>query len=180
MTRRRPGTRADAAAAANDVVRLFPPRSLRARVGPGKGLNPRLLANAEATVAALQAAYEQRIENDISTLSSKFDSMRRSGRFDHQQLYLIAHEIKGEGGSYDYPLLSAFGHTLCLLVRRRNRLTAEEVETIEAHIAAMRAVIRGQVRGEGGAVGRELAANLDAMVVRALDETPAPSHLKAP
>lgn len=174
MSRRQPWMQLDAASLSDGVVQIFPPKTLRARVGPGTGLNPRLLANAEATVNALQTAYEQRIANDIAALSARFDAMRRTGRFDHQQIYLIAHEIKGEGGSYDYPLLSAFGHALCLLVRSRDRLTAEDVDTIEAHIAAMRAVIKGQVRGEGGVVGRELAANLEAMVARALDEAPPP------
>ena len=172
MSRRQPWMQIDAAALSDGLVQIFPPKTLRERVGPGAGLNPRLLANAEATVSALQMAYERRIDNDIGALSTTFEAMRRSGRFDHEQLYLIAHEIKGEGGSYDYPLLTAFGHALCLLVRSRDRLTAEDVETIAAHIAAMRAVIKGQVRGEGGVVGRELAANLEAMVTRALDDAP--------
>lgn len=170
MKHRRPLMPMDSSAWPDDIVQIFPPKTLRERVGPGVGLNQRLLADAEATVSALQAVYEHRIDNDIAALAATFDAMRRSGRFDHDQLYLIAHEIKGEGGSYDYPLLSAFGHALCLLVRSRDRLAAEDVETIEAHISAMRAVIRGQVRGEGGAVGRELAANLEAMVARTLDD----------
>ena len=172
MSRRQPRMQLDATALSDGIVQIFPPKALRARVGPGTGLNPRLLANAEATVSALQTAYEARMANDIAALATSFESMKRAGRFDHDQLYLIAHEIKGEGGSYDYPLLTTFGHALCLLVRSRDRLSAEDVGTVDAHIAAMRAVIKGQVRGEGGDVGRELAANLEAMVARALDDAP--------
>lgn len=63
------------------------------------------------------------------------------------QMFEIAHGIRGEGGSFGFPLVSVISDSLCKLLEGKKSTTVPEQEVIKVHILAMRAVFRQDLRG---------------------------------
>ncbi len=144
---------------------INPPNTLRDKVGSGSGMNRAFLERAEAAIEDLRVDFEAHLFDEVERITTMFSEMTAAGAFRPRELYLVAHELRGEAGSFDYKLLSQFGDTLCELLQDKSDLSPREVEIVGSHIDAMRAVVRRQVKGDGGVVGQELAEGLQSMVV---------------
>lgn len=155
-------------ASSNDMSSKFEeiklPNTLRDKVGGGSGMNPAFLKRAETALEDLRVDFESHLFEEVDRITKMFSEMRSSGEFRPRELYLVAHELRGQAGSFDYKLLGQFGDTLCLLLEDKTVLSAREVEVVGSHIDAMRAVVNRKVKGDGGTVGRELADGLESMV----------------
>ncbi len=81
-----------------------------------------------------------------------------------QDLHRIAHDIKGMGGSFGFPLMTDFGTSLCLYLRSLPDGTPLIVEIIEAHLEAMDMILKDGIRGPGGEREQALVASLAQMV----------------
>ena len=73
-----------------------------------------------------------------------------------REINLVAHEMKGQGGTFGYPLISTFGKSLYDFTEGSANRDDNHLEIVKAHIDAMRAVIGGRIEGDGGAIGAEL------------------------
>ncbi|HWA42188.1 MAG TPA: Hpt domain-containing protein [Hypericibacter adhaerens] len=88
-----------------------------------------------------------------------------------QRLYGIAHDMKGQGGSFGFPLVTHVAQSLCRLLvapgssSRHIAPLADDATygLIEVHLKALRLILEKSVRGEGGEVGQKLVAKLQAM-----------------
>jgi chemotaxis protein histidine kinase CheA len=78
----------------------------------------------------------------------------------------IAHDLKGQGGTFGFPLISAFAASLNRFSTLRSNIQDAHVDIIKAHIDAMRAVIRERVRGDGGDIGKALAQGLETVIAK--------------
>lgn len=78
----------------------------------------------------------------------------------------LAHELRGQGGTFGYPLISVFGKSLYDSTQEGCPLTDNQVEIIKSHIDAMRAVIREKIAGDGGEVGKEIVESLQQAIRR--------------
>ena len=76
----------------------------------------------------------------------------------------IAHDMKGQGGTFGYPLITNFGGSLFKCTNKSEECSDNLVELIKAHIDGMKAVISGRVSGDGGEVGQELLASMNKAV----------------
>jgi len=83
---------------------------------------------------------------------------RRSRHFG--DIHDLALELRGQGGTFGYPLISTFGKMLYDITGEGCREDDKSVEIAKSHIDAMRAVIREKIAGDGGEVGRELLKGL--------------------
>jgi hypothetical protein len=73
----------------------------------------------------------------------------------------MAHDMKGQGGTFGYPLITAFADSLYGFTSGSSGYDDSRVELIKSHIDAMRAVIRGRVSGDGGEIGKKLTDSLN-------------------
>lgn len=81
-----------------------------------------------------------------------------------EEINLLAHELRGQGGTFGYPLITTFGKMLYDSTGKNCREDDNAVEIVKAHIDAMRAVLRDKVSGDGGQIGRELLHSLEVAV----------------
>ena len=81
-----------------------------------------------------------------------------------QAINLLAHELRGQGGTFGYPLISTFGKMLYDITGAGCRKEDTAVEIVKSHMDVMRAVIRDKVAGDGGEIGRALLQSLKAAV----------------
>jgi CheY-like chemotaxis protein len=127
--------------------------------GPGE-LPAGLLEEAEKKLARRRLDFTEWAVNYLTQLSRLCDeALKRpgAGRRGHfEKINLLAHELRGQGGTFGYPLVSAFAKMLYDVTGEGCRDDDDAVEIVKAHIDAMRAVIRDKVAGDGGQVGKEL------------------------
>jgi hypothetical protein len=81
-------------------------------------------------------------------------------------MYDIAHEVRGQGGSFGFPLISAIGDSLCRFLDGRKSLGERELDVVQIHVLAMKAVFRQGLKGEPGELGRELRKLFRALCLR--------------
>lgn len=143
------------------------PNALKEKVA-GAGMNTDLLRHAENAVVGLHDEYEQRLEDEIGQFEADFDAMRKSGDLEPKRLFALAHELRGEAGSYGYPLISRSADALCKLLEKRTALSPADVGIVDAHVRAFRTVLKRRIKGDGGEAGQRLVDRLEAIVAEAL------------
>jgi CheY-like chemotaxis protein len=86
------------------------------------------------------------------------DGMSRTKIF--AEINLLALELRGQGGTFGYPLITTFGKMLYDATVEGCREDDNAVEIVKAHVDAMGAVLREKVEGDGGEIGRALLSSL--------------------
>ncbi|PCI43594.1 MAG: hypothetical protein COB49_12055 [Alphaproteobacteria bacterium] len=126
-----------------------------------------LMAQAMAALDEMAEDYPDWVSGLIQQLA---DVHRRcvdtpEQRFQHfEQLHAIAHDMRGQGGTFGYQLISDFSDGLYEFTRASTGTSDKNVEIIKAHIDAMRVVIKDRVSGDGGDIGKQLKAGLEAAI----------------
>ena len=80
----------------------------------------------------------------------------------------IAHELRGQSGTFGYQLITSFGKSLYQeTMDPEMKVTEGRLKLIEAHIDAIRNVFRNRITGDGGQVGLTLLHEIEDAVQRA-------------
>lgn len=78
-----------------------------------------------------------------------------------EEINHIAHDMKGQGGTFGYPLITSFADSLYgFTIKRPGEISDNQIELVKSHLDAMRAVIKGRVSGDGGEIGQKLTESL--------------------
>jgi hypothetical protein len=152
---------------------IEPPQTLRSKVklGGPKAVDPEVLARAEAVITSMAGDYLQWVEKDLANIQHAWDELKASpdGLVDKEKLdriYQISHDIKGQGGSFGYQLMTVIGDKLCRFIEHLDRTGTKEIKVIHLHIDAMRVVIAQRIQDKGGAIGAQLVAGLDQVTAK--------------
>jgi CheY-like chemotaxis protein len=82
------------------------------------------------------------------------------------EINLISHELRGQGGTFGYPLISIFAKMLYDYTQPGCREDDNSLEIVKSHVDSMRAVIRDRVSGDGGQLGKDLLKALKVAIDR--------------
>ncbi len=118
-----------------------------------------LLEEAEAHLERAALDFTDWANNYLSQLAKLCaEALTKKGSRDtyFEQINLLAHELRGQGGTFGYPLITIFGKMLYECTGKGCRGDDTAVDIVKAHIDAMRAVLREKIAGDGGEVGRAL------------------------
>jgi hypothetical protein len=126
-----------------------------------------LLSEAEEALNEMAEEYPDWVMGIIDELFEVHrrcvdDEANRKGYF--ERINIIAHDMRGQGGTFGYQLITDFAEGLYTFTQRGAGLTDSHVEIIKAHLDAMRVVIRERIEGDGGDIGSELKLGLDQSV----------------
>ncbi len=133
------------------------------------GISPEALAAAEIALEQMSEDYPDWVSGLISKMAeqhSRCVDTPENRRDFFEAINLIAHDMKGQGGTFGYPLITDFSESLESFTSIRNDINDRMVELVKAHIDGMRAVIKGRVKGDGGDIGKQLAASLQLAIER--------------
>ena len=111
-------------------------------------------------VDAYREGYEQRIGGELEDIDALFTEMMLTKRYDLRRILIAVHEVRGEAGTFGYPLLSEIARSLCELLPRIEQPTALQLEVLAAHIKAMRTIVAHKIKEDGGALGKEVVTGL--------------------
>ncbi len=125
-----------------------------------------VLARAQAAVADLAKNYGPSTLADLDRCAALLKTAREDGAAraaSVKELYGIAHNVKGQGGAFGYPLVTRIAHSLCTLVRQERDFSDADLGVVQAHLDALRLILAKDIKGEGGETGAKLAARLENM-----------------
>lgn len=143
-----------------------PTNSLRLKVGGGFGINADAIARAEEALKAMSAQFGQWLNDEIVKLDKAQADIREQGYtpVTAEALYFRAHDLKGLGTTYEYPLVTRIAGSLCKMLDDADRRMTAPIAILDAHIDAIRAVVRDQIKTDEHPTGRALAETLEARV----------------
>jgi chemotaxis protein histidine kinase CheA len=144
-------------------------RKAKSGKGPGK-LDPQLLARAEKAVVEMEQEYARWAGEDINLMESIIENIKQSRGKDQgliRDLYRHAFDMKGQGGSFGYQMVTQIAGSLTDFLESRSILKAIDMEACTAHVSAMRAVFAQDVRDDGGPTGIALLDGLKQLVAKA-------------
>ncbi len=150
---------------------IKPPSQLRDKVTVGgpNAVGPEAIARAEQAIADLGDNYLEWAQEDLVKIQTAFAELDNEGGEDREavlkRIFSVAHDMKGQGGSFGYELVTSVGNLLCRLIERLDGSVtpATENEAIRIHIDAMSLVISSQMKGEGGPEGMAILKGIQQM-----------------
>ncbi|WP_395943467.1 Hpt domain-containing protein [Brevundimonas sp.] len=150
----------------NPAQVIRPTNGLRMKVGGGFGINADAIAKAEEALKAMSAQFGQWLNDEIVKLDKAQADIREKGYTTEtaEALYFRAHDLKGLGTTYEYPLVTRIAGSLCKLLDDAARRLEAPLVVVDAHIDAIRAVVRDQIKTDEHPTGRILAETLEAKV----------------
>jgi chemotaxis protein histidine kinase CheA len=145
------------------------PNTLRLKVG-GSGrlgaLDPSAIAKAEAALKSLSGNFAQWLQDEITKLENARQTVRQQGVTPEsmENLYLRAHDLKGLGTTYGYQLITRIAGSLCRLIDDKEKRAITPLELVDAHIDAIKAAVRDDIKSDEHPVGRVLVLELERRV----------------
>lgn len=122
--------------------------------------------SAADVISDLSEKYPKWAMGDVTKLKRLFNdanSIAGNGRTKmiKEELYPIAHDIKGQGATFGYPLMTDVAAHLCDKVKQNNGIfDAEQMSYIKKHIDALEHILNEKMTGNGGDKGTKLLADL--------------------
>lgn len=154
----------------NPAQVIRPPNALKAKVGGGFGIDAGAIARAEEALKAMSAQFGQWLQDEIDKLDKAQADIRTKGYTPEtaEALYYRAHDLKGLGATYQYPLVTRMAASLCKMLDDPAKRMAAPVMILDAHVDAIRAVVRDGIQTDDHPTGRVLAQALEARVAEHL------------
>ncbi|MBS0361977.1 MAG: Hpt domain-containing protein [Proteobacteria bacterium] len=147
---------------------IQPNNALRLKVGGGRlgAIDPAAIAKAEAALKSLASNFTQWLNDEITKLEAARQNVRALGVSAEtmENLYLRAHDLKGLGTTYGYQLITRIAGSLCRLIDDKEKRAAVSLDLVDAHIDAIKAAVRDDIKSDEHPVGRVLVEELERRV----------------
>ena len=148
---------------------------IREKLGPAARepvhFDPLLIDAAQARIQRLVGDYADWVKRYVSSMSNSLTSLEiggwpEGGNAKHiANINRIAHELRGQSGTFDYQLITSFGKSLYqATMDPEMKITENCLKLVEAHIDAIRNVFRNRITGDGGQVGKALLREIEGAV----------------
>ena len=81
-----------------------------------------------------------------------------------ESLYLRAHDLKGLGSTYEFPLITRIAGSLCKMIDDPATRLKAPMHILDGHIDAIRACVRDGIKDDKNPIGKMLAEELEGRV----------------
>lgn len=148
---------------------LNPPNPLdKAKNGDGPvSIDPNVLKRAEESVEKLSEDYSSFAQADVDGIKAAIaraeaNPEERQGAI--ADIYTRALDLKGQGGGFGYNMITSIGDLLTKFLEGKEDLAPREFEIVHAHVDAMQAVLREEMKGGGDKIGIQIVDGLTQLV----------------
>ena len=142
--------------------------SLRLKVGAGRmgAIDMDAIARAEAALKSLSGNFGAWLQDEIVKLEAARQQVREVGLTVEtmENLYLRCHDLKGLGTTYGYQLITRIAGSLCRLIDEKDKRLTAPMALVDAHIDAIKAAVREDMKADDHPIGGALAAELERRV----------------
>jgi hypothetical protein len=142
------------------------PNKLAAKVGPNFKLSgAAAIAKAEKAMVELASNFGEWLEQEVAALEEARGELKAAGLTSEManRLSVRALDLKGLGVTYEHPLVTRIGASLFKLL---DEIPLDKIpmNLIDAHVDAIRAIVRNQIRDTAHPVGDALVKELELRV----------------
>jgi hypothetical protein len=115
------------------------------------------VANAQAAVAGLSEQYIGWVNDDLKRLDAAIATVTDGKNAQAlRDVYGVAHDIKGQGSTFGYHLVTDIGQLLCRYADEAIQHGKVDRDVIDAHVIALRTVVNNRIQGPAGELGAEI------------------------
>jgi len=134
-----------------------------------KNSSTEAVAHAKAAVDAMAEQYIGWVTADLARLDAAFAALPAAptgiaAEAAYRDVHGVAHDIKGQGSTFGYILVTDIASLLCHYLERGMKGEALDGNAIAHHIDALKTVVDNRIKGDGGELGGEVIAALKAVV----------------
>jgi len=133
--------------------------------------DPIIVQAAEKRIQALVGDYADWVRKYIISMTDSEAALstdpenRQSNKKHIANINRIAHELRGQSGTFDYPLITKLSKSLYEATSDPDRqITNDRKKLIDAHIDAVRTVFKNRITGDGGEIGLALLHDIEVAV----------------
>lgn len=143
------------------------PNTLRLKVGGRFGaVDASAIAKAEAALKSLSGNFAAWLQDEVTKLEAARQRVKTEGATPDtlETLYLRAHDLKGLGATYEFPLITRIAGSLCKLIDDKDKRMEAPMVLIDAHIDGIKAAVRDGIKTDDHPVGKILVEELERRV----------------
>jgi hypothetical protein len=139
------------------------PNALKLKIGGKLSLDIDAIARAEAALKSLSGQFAEWLQDEITKLEAARADVRAQGLTVQtaEVLYMRAHDLKGLGTTYEFPLISRIAASLCKLIDEPSTRDKAPLYLVDAHIDAIKACVRDNIKDADHPVGNILITELE-------------------
>lgn len=162
------------ALARQGVEFVRPPHKIKDKVSMSPtGVNPKTLEQAEKVLTSLGSDYLSWVHDDLHRLQGIYDRLAAAPSAEVKpvlrEMFALVHDMKGQGGTFGYTLMTIVSNMLCRLIERlEDRWRSSYLAVIKVHVDTMRLIIAKEMAGDGGKEGENMVNGLEATITKIL------------
>lgn len=152
------------------------PNPLKERVPYDEnGVDLEQLKKAEEAVEAMTETYLSWVANDMVKIKEAYQIVIQKGEWQNDDIvefFRLVHDMKGQGGTFGYNLLSLIGDKLCRFIElstNKDKMSELDMQVISLHIQALEVVLKNDLKSDGGEEGAMLLKGLEDVLQKALN-----------
>jgi chemotaxis protein histidine kinase CheA len=149
------------------VQHFTPPNRLKAKLGKSIGaFDGDAVARAEAAMASMADQFSGWLDEELVKLEAAHKATKAAGAGNEEleDFYRRAHDLKGLGTTYGYPIVSQFAGSLCKLLDNPAARASAPPRVLDAHVAAIVATVKQKITSSDHPVGQALLTELQSQV----------------
>lgn len=130
-------------------------------------ISPEALSKAQAAIDEMAQDYPDWAIGQLDQLADRHKKLvfAPDARAEHyKEIHRVAHDMKGQGGTFGYPLVSSIAESLYRTTTTEAKKTDAEVEIVKAHIDSMRVVLNSRIKDPESEVGQRVQRVLDSVI----------------
>lgn len=149
---------------AGQVIRV--PNTLKAKLGGRFSIDPDAIKRAEAALQGLSGQFGEWLQDELRKLDASRAAVTAQGMTSETAggLYTRAHDLKGLGTTYGFPLVSRMAASMCKLLEDPATRAGAPLPLVDSHIHAIKAVVRDDIKDADHPVGQALVRELETRV----------------
>ena len=120
------------------------------------------LARAEAALARISSEFSTWMIDECNRLDAARRKVHIGGltKDNREELFLAAHDVKGDSGTFGYPLVTMPAESLCRLLEHTPDPQKIPLTLIDQHVDAVRAIVREYARPDIDQIASDLTGRL--------------------
>ena len=138
---------------------------------------------AEAALQQISGEFGTWMHDECERLDAARRKIRETGltKTTRQELFLSAHDVKGDSGTFGFGAVAPAADSLCRLLEHTPDMSRIPLAIIDQHVDAVRAIVREYARPDIGEIARALTTKLRAVTEEFLanENKHRPGYLKA-
>lgn len=146
------------------------PNNLAKKVPKQGGIDAeKAFVNAEKIVKEMAGQYVDKLGEDILLMKDLAAGYRRDPSPENlDKLFRLVHNMRGQGATFGFPLITEIGRNFCRYVREKPSEKPVLPALVDQHLKALQVVHSQSIKGGGDDISRQVVKALGAVVEREL------------